>query len=87
MELAPEVIGMASLMTGGGYQNSRNPAQTFSQTVYSEPRIDVNLKGRLFRGVKRLLGRSDIKRLMVFDQPFRPVALITPLLLRIRKNH
>lgn len=86
VELAPEILGTASLMTGGSSPTSRNPAQTLSQTVYSEPRIDVNQKGRLFRGVKRLLGRSDVKRLMVFDQPFRLVALITPLLLRIRKT-
>jgi len=39
----------------------------------------------LFRGVKRLLGNPSVKRLMVFDRPFRLVALITPVLLHIRR--
>jgi hypothetical protein len=47
--------------------------------------VDSGLQGRLFRGTKRLLGDSTVRRLMVFDHPFRLVALITPLLLRIRK--
>ena len=46
--------------------------------------IDVGLQGRLFRGVKRLLGDADVRRLMVFDQMYRLVALITPVLLQMR---
>jgi hypothetical chaperone protein len=40
----------------------------------------------LFRGVKRLLGDPNVRRLMVFDHPFRLVALITPILLHVRKE-
>ena len=46
--------------------------------------VDLGAKGQLFRGVKRLLGDDETERLMVFEQPFRLVALITPILLRLR---
>ena len=47
---------------------------------------DSGLQGRLFRGTKRLLGDEHVRRLMVFDHPFRLVALITPILLRMRQT-
>ena len=46
---------------------------------------DYGLPGRLFLGIKRLLGKENIRRLMVFDRPFRLVALITPILLSFRQ--
>ncbi|MGK0443043.1 MAG: putative chaperone protein [Pseudohongiellaceae bacterium] len=45
---------------------------------------DHDLPGRLFLGIKRLLGKESIRRLMVFDKPYRLVALITPILLSLR---
>ncbi|MCR8923207.1 Hsp70 family protein [Dasania sp. GY-MA-18] len=45
---------------------------------------DHGLPGRLFLGIKRLLGKESIRRLMVFDKPYRLVALITPILLTFR---
>ncbi len=48
--------------------------------------IDTGLRGRLFRGTKRLLGNQSVRRLMVFDHPFRLVALITPILVHIRQE-
>ena len=54
--------------------------------MYGQSFIDGSEKGRLFRGIKRLLGNSRSQRLMVFERPFRLVALITPVLLRIRKT-
>ena len=62
------------------------PTTTRTQNVYGQPWVDRGMPGRLFRGVKRLLGNPAIKRLLVFDHPFRLVALITPVLLRIRKT-
>ncbi len=82
VELVPERIGSASLAVGAG--ESREGPKTLTQTVYSEPRIDRGLQGRLFRGIKRLLGRQDLKRLVVFERLFRPVALITPVLTQVR---
>ena len=85
VELTPEVIAKSSMLTGEG--DSGDPlseAETATSNVYGQPWVDRGMPGRLFRGVKRLLGNSSIKRLMVFDHPFRLVALITPILLRIR---
>ena len=87
VEFTPEVIAKSQLVTEG--KNPNDPsgqAEIRSETIYGAAVIDRGLPGRLFRGIKRLLGNPDIKRLMVFDQPFRLVALITPIFLHIRKK-
>jgi len=61
-----------------------NTAET--NTIYGQAFNDAGLPGRLFRGTKRLLGSATTQRVMVFQKPFRLVALITPILLRIRKT-
>lgn len=86
VELVPEVIGKASLAVGHAGADSRTPGETLTVDVYGDAMTDIGLQGRLFRGVKRLLGKNDVRRLMVFDHPFRPVALITPILLRIQRT-
>jgi len=86
VEMIPEVIGETSDFVEGG--DGENPAaiETTTQKIYGAAVIDSGLQGRLFRGVKRLLGDASVRRLMVFDHPFRLVALITPLLLRMRRQ-
>ncbi len=84
VELVPEVIGKALLAVGPAAADSRDPGEVLTQDVHGDAMLDTGLQGRLFRGTKRLLGRDDVRRLMVFDQPFRLVALITPILLRMR---
>lgn len=85
VELTPEVIAKTQLLIdeGGGDPFAKPDVNTVD--VYGAAVIDRGLPGRLFRGVKRLLGSADVRRLMVFDSPFRLVALVTPILLRIRK--
>ena len=61
------------------------PEEASTSLIYGQSLVDGGQQGRLFRGVKRLLGNNESQRLMVFDKPFRLVALITPLLLRIRR--
>ena len=73
-------------MVGDPDPEGRRPVETLTQKVYGQPVRDCGLKGRLFRGVKRLLGDPNVRRLMVFDHPFRLVALITPILLHVRKE-
>lgn len=86
VELTPEIIGKASLLVSeGGTDGSGSQPETSTENIYGLPLKDRGMKGRLFRGIKRLLGNADIKRLLVFDHPFRLVALITPVLLRIRE--
>ena len=87
VELTPEIIARTALVTS--QTNNEDPdsqPERATQNVYGQPVVDRGMPGRLFRGVKRLLGNSSIKRLMVFDHPFRLVALVTPVLLRIRQT-
>ena len=86
VELIPEVIGERSEFVDQGGPDEPAPLQTATTLVYGRPLLDSGLKGRLFRGVKRLLGDSSVRRLLVFDHPFRLVALITPVLLHIRNR-
>ena len=86
VELVPEVIGRATLAVGAADPSGQRPAETLTHAVYGASMIDTGLRGRLFRGTKRLLGNERVQRLMVFDHPFRLVALITPILLRIRQE-
>lgn len=87
VELTSEVIGKTSMLTSEATPGDpQSEAETASSNVYGQPWVDRGMPGRLFRGVKRLLGSSSIKRLLVFDHPFRLVALITPILLRIRQS-
>jgi hypothetical chaperone protein len=85
VELVPEVIGAAIVMVGDPDPEHRRPVETLTQKVYGKAFKDSGLQGRLFRGTKRLLGDPHVRRLMVFDHPFRLVALITPILLRMRR--
>ncbi|HEX7037138.1 MAG TPA: Hsp70 family protein [Pseudomonadales bacterium] len=85
VELIPEVIAETSQFVEHGDSENPAPVETTTQRIYGKPLVDSGLQGRLFRGTKRLLGDSRVRRLMVFDHPFRLVALITPILLRIRK--
>jgi hypothetical chaperone protein len=86
VELVSEVVGESTLMVGDPDPEGRRPVETLTQKVYGRPVRDCGLPGRLFRGVKRLLGDANVRRLMVFDHPFRLVALITPILLHVRKE-
>lgn len=85
VELSSEVLGEARNQTGQIGDHGL-PEESNTVKVYGQPIVDAGMPGRLFRGIKRLLGNSQAPRLMVFDRPFRIVALITPLLLRIRES-
>jgi hypothetical chaperone protein len=84
VELAVEIIGEASGSIGGGDLADDNPHLSTSRNPIYGQLTDRGLKGRLFHGLKRLLGDPTIERLSVFGQSFRVVALITPILERIR---
>ncbi len=47
---------------------------------------DRTLPGRLFLGLKRLLGDPAIERLSVFERHYRIVALLTPILTHMRES-
>ena len=85
VELVQEVIGKSMLAVGYASAGSRNPGEILTMDVYGDAMTDTGMRGRLFRGTKHLLGKADVRRLMVFDHPFRLVALVTPILLRMRE--
>lgn len=87
VELTPEVIGKSLLLVSeGDPSDSQVRGEAVTHTVYGKAVNDRGMPGRLFRGVKRLLGSTGLNRLLVFDRPFRLVALITPVLLRMRQT-
>ena len=86
VELIPEVIGEIGMLAEHSDADNPTPVEGVTQKLYGQPVVDSGLQGRLFRGTKRLLGDPNVRRLMVFEHPFRLVALITPLLLRMRQQ-
>ena len=82
VELSVEVIGEARTSAG----TADGPASESETTkVYGQAFNDAGLPGRLFRGTKRLLGNTASDRTVIFSRPFRLVALVTPILVGIRK--
>jgi hypothetical chaperone protein len=86
VELVAEVIGeAASSVAGNETAESISELETNRNLIYG-PLEDRTLPGRLFLGLKRLLADREIDRLSVFKRSFRLVALITPILLRLREG-
>lgn len=85
VELSAEVLGEAS-SAGLQADLSGAPKDPAVEKIYGRSLIDAGQSSRLFRGVKRLLGDRDASRMMVFGRPFRLVALVTPVLLRMRRS-
>ena len=85
VQLVPEILGQAA----GSIENSSPEHEmaelTTSRNLVFGPLIDHGLPGRLFLGLKRLLGNPAIDRIFVFNRPYRLVALLTPVLLRLRE--
>jgi hypothetical chaperone protein len=85
VELVAELIGeSASSVTGNNTGDDITRLETQRNAIYG-PLYDRTLPGRLFLGLKRLLGDPDIERLSVFEKHYRIVALLTPILTHIRE--
>src|SRR5690606_10985845 len=86
VELVAEVLGeSASSVTGNNTGEDISRLQTERNVVYG-PLQDRTLPGRLFLGLKRLLGDPDTERLSVFERNYRLVALLTPIRVHIRER-
>jgi len=85
VELSAEILGEERRGTGQIDTETLLPTEAPTQLVLGKPLIDASMPGRLFRGIKRLLGQVDLERLNVFERSFRLVALVTPVLLRVRQ--
>jgi hypothetical chaperone protein len=85
VQLRAEVIGEAAASIGGpGTKMGDDGAPEMNRHVIYGAMFDPGQPGRLFHGLKRMLGNKSIQRLMVFERPYRLVALITPILQRLR---
>jgi hypothetical chaperone protein len=85
VQLVPEILGQAAGSIEDNSTDDEMSALRMSRNIVFGPLIDRGLPGRLFLGLKRLLGNPVINRLVVFDRPYRLVALLTPMLLRLHE--
>jgi hypothetical chaperone protein len=83
VHLVPEILGQAAGSIEDSSPGHEIGELTMSRNVVFGPLIDHGLPGRLFLGLKRLLGNPAIERIFVFNRPYRLVALLTPVLLRL----
>lgn len=86
VELVPEIIGIQATSVGDGTVRDSDGAPENPRNAVYGPLVDHGLPGRLFQGLKRLLGNAQLDRLWVFERPYRLVALITPILVRMRES-
>jgi hypothetical chaperone protein len=85
VHLVPEILGQAAGSIEDNSPEHEIAELTMSRNVVFGPLMDRGLPGRLFLGLKRLLGNPAIDRIFVFNRPYRLVALLTPVLLRLHE--
>ncbi len=86
VHLVPEIVGQAAgEISDRTTDSAMSELETSRRFVYG-PLTDRGLPGRLFLGLKRLLGNPAVDRIDVFERPYRLVALLTPILLRMREG-
>lgn len=86
VEFRAEVLGEARVSTGQDDERSGLPTTADTFTLYGQEVDDVGLPGRLFYGIKRLLADEGNERIAVFGRPMRLVALMTPILEKMRRR-
>jgi hypothetical chaperone protein len=86
VQLVAEVIGEAATSLDDKVDRGDKFATEMNRHAIYGPLEDRGLPGRLFQGLKRLLGDERIDRISVFNRPYRLVALITPILLSNRQR-
>jgi hypothetical chaperone protein len=86
VQLVAEVIGEQATSLDDKVDRDDKFATEMNRHAIYGPLEDRGLPGRLFQGLKRLLGDERIDRISVFNRPYRLVALITPILLSIRNR-
>ncbi len=57
-----------------------------SMKVETHALTDVNMPGRLFRGIKTWLGDKGLERVQVFNKKYKLLALLTPILKFLREE-
>ena len=78
VEMVPEVIGETSqFVEGAGSNGGPGEVETATRKSLRSRGNGQQFARPTVSGTKRLLGDKNVRRLMVFDHPFRLVALIT----------
>jgi hypothetical chaperone protein len=85
VEFRAEVLGEARVSTGQYDDQSGLPTTADTATLYGKDVDDYGLPGRLFYGIKRLLAEKN-EWIDVFGKPMRLVALMTPIVERMRRR-
>jgi hypothetical chaperone protein len=85
VHLVPEILGQAAGAIEDNSPEHEMAELSTSRNLVFGPLIDHGLPGRLFLGLKRLLGNPAIARIFVFNRPYRLVALLTPVLQRLHE--
>jgi hypothetical chaperone protein len=86
VHMVPEILGQSAGEIADNSTPSEMSELETSRNLVFGPLIDHGLPGRLFLGLKRLLGNAAVERVWVFNRPYRLVALLTPVLLRMRES-
>jgi len=86
VQLVPEMLGSAAAEISDRSTDTEMTELETSRDFVWGPLEDHGLPGRLFLGLKRLLGNPSVDRLIVFKRSYRLVALLTPVLLRMREQ-
>lgn len=87
IELVKEEVGNFQMSVAGTEKaGTKADAEGITVDVNAHAWTDLNLPGRLFRGVKSWLGEAEIERVKVFDRKLRTVALVTPILESFKKH-
>jgi hypothetical chaperone protein len=86
VHMVPDVLGQSAGAIADNSTPSEMSELETSRNLVFGPLIDHGLPGRLFLALKRLLGNAAVERLAVFNRPYRLVALLTPVLLRMRES-
>lgn len=84
VEITAKPIGEAAFDVRESLEGEPQAEEGGRQMLYG-PSDDYGLPGRLFLGIKRLLGETGLERIDIFSRPFRLVALVTPVFLAFRE--
>ncbi len=84
VEITAKPIGEAAFDVRESLEGEPQGEEGGRQMLYG-PSEDHGLPGRLFLGIKRLLGEVGLERIDIFSRPFRLVALVTPVFLVFRE--
>ncbi len=88
VELEAEEVGTVKFTIAGtsDVQGNKQDGGAITHIARVHAFTDRHLPGRLFRSVKRWLGDSALDSVRVFERRYRIVALVTPILVHLKRQ-